>query len=70
VCLAAVERFGGFAEATGESIVDEGEFEDAWFGDFRLDFVVCIASKLSSGRRWELFKERRKSHGDTCLPIC
>jgi hypothetical protein len=29
VCLAAVEGFGGFAEAAGEAVVDEGDFEDS-----------------------------------------
>lgn len=30
VRLAAVERLGGFAETAGETVVDEGEFEDAF----------------------------------------
>ena len=34
MCLAAIERFGSFAEAARESVVDEGEFEDALFGVF------------------------------------
>lgn len=29
VCLAAVEGFGGFAEAACETVVDEGDFEDS-----------------------------------------
>ena len=32
VCLAAVEGFGGFAEAAGETVVDEGDFQDSWLG--------------------------------------
>ena len=29
VCLTAIEGFAGFTEATSETVVDEGEFEDA-----------------------------------------
>ncbi len=29
VGLTAVEGFGGFAQAAGEAVVDEGEFEDS-----------------------------------------
>ena len=32
VGLSSIERFGGFAEAAGEAIVDECEFQDTFEG--------------------------------------
>ena len=32
VGLSSIERFGGFAKAAGEAIVDEGEFQDTFEG--------------------------------------
>ena len=34
--LAAVEGFAGFPEATGEAVVDEGEFEDTCVREMRV----------------------------------
>ena len=64
VCLAAVEGFAGLTESAGETIVDEGDFEDTLQGienghGARLSGVCCHLDLLGRGDLlWLLFSVR------------
>ena len=60
VRLSSIERLGGFAEAPGETVVDEGEFEGAFEGfegglpgfQISIVFMTSLWCSGSSGGGW------------------